>query len=121
MIAIAVALSGGLGAMSRFVVDGVLARRNRRAYPVGTLVVNVLGSFLLGLLIAHFGGRADSVEMRALLGTGFLGGFTTFSAASVEVVFLVAARRRLAGVALGLGMLVASLAAAWLGFALWSR
>lgn len=114
-----VALCGGLGAATRFVVDSALAARNRRPYPVGTLVINVTGSALLGFLAAlvarHGPGAAD---LKAALGTGFLGGYTTFSTASVELVRLTRAGRGGTAVALALAMVTLSVAAAAFGFAL---
>lgn len=79
-----VALAGGIGAVLRFVVESMTSSV-RAAVPLGTFVVNVTGSFLLGLLVATTG--ADS-DLRAVVGTGLLGGYTTFSAASLEAVLL---------------------------------
>lgn len=111
-----VALAGGLGAGARFVLDGVLTEHSRRALPVATLAINVLGSFLLGVVVGWAaGGRADGV--RAVVGVGFLGGFTTFSTASVELVRLVRSERPIAAVGLAAAMLVASGAAALIGLA----
>jgi len=111
-----IALAGGLGATARFVLDGVVARRNPFRFPLGTVVINVTGSLLLGLLtgaVVAYGG-ADQVEL--VIGTGFLGGYTTFSTASVEAVRLAADTRALAlSFAHAAGMLVLSLAAAGLG------
>ena len=120
MTGLLVALCGGLGAVTRFVLDSAIAARNRRPYPVGTLVINVTGSFLLGLLTAWAARRGPgAAEIRAALGTGFLGGYTTFSTASVELVRLARAGRSGTAVVLGVGMLLASVAAAaagaWLG------
>lgn len=117
MIAL-VALAGGVGAALRFLVDGLVTRHVRARVPWGTVVVNVTGSFLLGLLVTTTGDG----DVRTVLGTGLLGGYTTFSAASVEAVSL--ARHRGTGAALtatahAAVMLLLSLAAAgaglWLG------
>jgi len=117
MTPLLIALAGGLGAAARFVVDGAVAHRNHFRFPLGTVVINVTGSLLLGLLtgtvIAHGGGPN---ELQLVLGTGFLGGYTTFSTASVEAVRLAAGTRALAlSFAHAAGMLVLSLAAAGLG------
>lgn len=117
-----VAVCGGLGAMTRFVLDSALAARNRRPYPVGTLVINVSGSLLLGGLAglaARLGPGAD--EVTAALGVGFLGGYTTFSTASVEVVRLGRDERRASAVGLAVAMVLLSVAAAALGGWLGSR
>ena len=109
------ALFGGLGAVARFVVDGELGRRLPARLAVATLVINVTGSFGLGLLTtpALAGGPVQLV-----LGTGFLGGFTTFSTASVELVRLAAAGRRGAALVLAVTMLAASALAATCGLML---
>ena len=116
MTPLLIALAGGLGATARFVLDGVVDRRNPFRFPLGTVVINVTGSLLLGLLtgaVVAYGG-ADQVEL--VIGTGFLGGYTTFSTASVEAVRLAAGTRALAlSFAHAVGMLVLSLAAAGLG------
>lgn len=114
MIGVVVALAGGLGAGSRFILDGVLTARLRPSLPLGTVVINVLGSFLLGALAA-WGAAGGSTSVVAVLGVGFLGGFTTFSTASVELVLLLRERRRLTAVMLGAAMLLLALAAAALG------
>lgn len=116
MTPLVIALAGGLGAAARFVVDGVAARRNPFRFPLGTLVVNVTGSLLLGLLTGAVIAYGGAEELQLILGTGFLGGYTTFSTASVEAVRLAVGARALAlSFAHAAGMLVLSLAAAGLG------
>lgn len=109
----ALVLVGGLGAGARYVVDGLVMRGRKDAFPAGILMVNTMGSFLLGVLtgIPQFPGI-----WLAILGAGALGGFTTFSAVSVESVLLARrGRRDWAWINL-LGTLVACLIAAALGF-----
>lgn len=89
----AVAVAGGLGAATRFALDGALRSRFSGALPVGTILINLSGSFVLGLLTGLAAAAVLPEEARAIAGTGFLGGFTTFSAASVETVRLATARR----------------------------
>jgi CrcB protein len=119
MIALWVALAGGLGAGARLVVDGAVRGRWATAFPIGTLLINIGGSLLLGVVVglALFHGAPDS--LRLVVGTGFCGGYTTFSTASVEIVRL--AQRRLIGQALtyAVGSVVLSTlaAAAGLGIA----
>lgn len=112
-----VGLAGGLGAATRFVVDGLVRSRLRTALPVGTIIINVTGSFLLGLLagaVMH----AAPAELQAIAGTGFLGGYTTFSTASFETVRLIQSRRTGLALLNGIGTAVAAVAAAAGGLAL---
>ena len=111
-----VGLFGGLGAAVRFFVDGVVTSLRRTSVPIGTLAVNLVGSFGLGLLFGWWSGRADLVV--ALVGTGFLGGFTTFSTAMLESARLVLQRRPVAGVGLVLLMVVLCVGAAAFGWTL---
>ena len=75
-----VAIIGGIGAVLRFVIDRAVARRAARAFPFGTLAVNISGAFLLGFL----GGLALSKDAALLVGTGFVGAYTTFSTWMLE-------------------------------------
>ncbi len=122
MIPLLVALAGGLGAVTRFVVDAAVTRRTRSVrLPVGTIVVNVTGSLLLGLVVGWWSSRTGDPTLRAILGTGFLGGYTTFSTASVEAARLVRAERPWSVLLHAGGTLVAGVLAAALGFWLGSR
>ena len=109
-----VSLAGGLGAVARFLLDGAITRRSTLSFPVATLSVNVTGSFLLGALV-QANAAADLAVLTAVAGVGFLGGFTTFSTASVELVGLVRSGRSVAAVVLGVSMLLLSVVAALLG------
>jgi CrcB protein len=115
LLVLAVAAAGGVGAVARLVLDGLLRARVRIAYPLGTTVINVTGSFLLGLVTGLALAHGLPAEWRAVLGTGFLGGYTTFSTASYETVRLAQQRRYRAAYVNGVGMLVLALAAAGLG------
>jgi fluoride exporter len=79
----AVFLGGGLGAVARYGLSGLLVRGS---FPLGTLAVNILGSFCIGLVIATLLVRAAAPEWRLFLATGLMGGFTTFSAFALETV-----------------------------------
>ncbi|KFF59936.1 chromosome condensation protein CrcB [Cryobacterium sp. MLB-32] len=114
---LAVALAGGLGATARFVFDGLLRSRLRTPFPFGTTVINVSGSLLLGLVTGLALVNLVSTEWYLILGGGLLGGYTTFSTASIETVRLLQQRRYRPALTAGLGMLVASVVAA--GFGLW--
>lgn len=121
VLALLVALGGGAGAVTRFVTDSVVARRSRLRIPLGTLVINVSGSLLLGLLAGALGAAAaDSPggHLLAVAGTGFCGGYTTFSTASLEVVRLWLGEGRATGWAYALATLAGSLLAAGVGLAI---
>jgi len=110
----ALIVGGGLGAGARYAVDAVIMRGRRDAFPLGILVVNVIGAFLLGLLT----GAGLAPNWLAILGTGVLGGFTTFSTVSVETVLLAQRGRRDWAWANLLGTLLLALVAASLGILL---
>jgi CrcB protein len=75
-----VAFVGGIGSMLRFLLDRAVARRVARAFPFGTLAVNISGAALLGFL----GALALSKDAALLAGTGFVGAYTTFSTWMLE-------------------------------------
>lgn len=81
---VAVALFGALGALARFRLDSAVSARFPSDFPLGTLAVNLTGSFGLGILVA----ASVSHRIAFLLGTGFAGGYTTFSTWMVESVRL---------------------------------
>jgi CrcB protein len=114
MTPLLIALAGGLGAATRLVVDGLVRNRVSPTFPWATVLINVTGSFLLGLLV----GLAPGDRWHDVAGTGFLGGYTTFSTASLETAALLLDRRPLAAAANGLGVLVVGVAAAAGGYAL---
>jgi fluoride exporter len=109
-----VAVGGGVGAALRFVLDGLVKARVS-GFPLGTALINVTGSFVLGGITGL--GEAGTLlpTAVAVLGTGMMGGYTTFSTASVETVQLLRSGRTRAAVLNGLGMLVVSVGAAALG------
>ena len=90
---LAVPLAGGLGAAVRFVVDSAVRARwplptkGGRVWPLGILVINVTGSLSLGLLTG-WGLQRGPSDWLVIAGTGLLGGYTTFSTASVDAVLL---------------------------------
>lgn len=114
---LAVALGSAVGGVARYVISGALQRPSN-AFPVGTLTVNIVGSFVLGAVVRYTAmSPTFSTEMRLLLGAGFCGGFTTFSTFSVETLELLqgGAYAR-AGLYVGLSVLT-GLTAAVLGMA----
>jgi CrcB protein len=114
MTVLLMALAGGLGAGSRYGLDAWMRPRVSDTLPWPTLLINVTGSFMLGLLV----GLGTDTTWLTIAGTGFLGGYTTFSAASVETVQLALAGRPAAAAVNALTMLVGSVAAAACGYLL---
>lgn len=112
----ALAAAGGLGAAARFAVDGVVGSRLRTIFPLATFIINVSGSLALGLLTSLAAGHLISQDWALILGSGFLGGYTTFSTASYETVRLMGEKRYFASLANALGSLIATVGAAGLGF-----
>jgi CrcB protein len=115
-IALAVAVAGALGALARYELDGFVAARAVGAFPWGTFVVNVSGSFALGLVFTLFAERM-TVEpwLRSALTIGFLGAYTTFSTLSLESYRLLEDGAVFLALANMLGSLAAGLGAVYLG------
>ena len=116
-----VTLGGGLGALARFALTGWIARRFGESFPLGTLVINVSGSFLIGFIAtaAGEGGRYFlSVPARQFLMVGVLGGFTTFSAFSLQTLALALDGAWFSAALNAALSLVGCLFAVWLGHAL---
>jgi fluoride exporter len=114
-----VAIGGALGSVCRYLVGLWALRQFGPNFPWGTLTVNVAGSFAIGLLVELIVRRYDaSPEMRLLLITGVLGGFTTFSAFSLDVITLFERGAALAGATYVLASVAISLGAVFAGLAL---
>ena len=116
-VLLAVGLLGGAGSLARFLLDRAVATRADRhdypgrAFPLGTLAVNLSGALLLGVLV----GLGPGDDTLRLLGTGLLGAYTTFSAWMLETERLAAGGRRgatAANIALSVAL---GLLAVWLG------
>jgi fluoride exporter len=89
-VAIAVLIGGAIGSLVRLLVGAAIQQRYGLAFPVGTLVINVTGSLLLGFLMRFaLDTTAITPIIRALITTGFCGGYTTFSTFSYETVDLM--------------------------------
>ncbi|WP_025630471.1 fluoride efflux transporter CrcB, partial [Vibrio parahaemolyticus] len=117
-----IALGGAIGACSRYLVSEFCVLLFGRGFPYGTLTVNVVGSFIMGLLIAAFESEILATEpWRQVIGLGFLGALTTFSTFSMDNVLLM---QQGAFFKMGLNILlnvVLSISAAWIGFPLFMR
>ena len=114
--AIAVALGGAVGAVLRFFVDRAVTARWAPAFPVATLLINVTGSFVLGVVTGM--GTVLGPTWTLALGTGLCGGYTTFSTAMVDAVRLARTQRAGAAVVSVLGTVLWSLLAVATGLTL---
>ena len=115
-----VGLAGSLGAAARFIADGTIRTRTSTRVPLGTMAINVAGSLVLGVLTGLVVFHHASPTLTLVAGTGFCGGFTTFSTASFETIRLIQ-QGELRAAALSSGVTVGgTLAAAAAGLALTS-
>ena len=113
-LVLAIGLFGGVGAIARFALDGTISSALARAFPFGTLAVNLSGAFILGLLV----GASVGADAMRLAGTGAIGAFTTFSTWMLESHRLAEDGATRLGAWNILASLLAGLAAAALGRAL---
>lgn len=111
VVLLAAAVCGGLGAGVRYLVDVAVARRAGTRFPWGVMVVNLTGSFALGVLVGALPGAAF------IVGAGFLGGYTTFSTAMLDAIGLWRDGERPAAVFDAAGMLLAAILLAAAGLA----
>ncbi|SCB56562.1 camphor resistance protein CrcB [Rhizobium aethiopicum] len=117
--ALLVAVGGAIGSVLRYYVGKWALRLMGPAFPWGTLAVNVVGCFVIGVFAELIARRFNaSIELRLLLITGFLGGFTTFSAFSLDAISLFEGGNTVAGgvyIAASVGL---SMAAVFAGLAI---
>ncbi|MDB5448899.1 MAG: crcB [Phenylobacterium sp.] len=114
---------GALGAIARYLLGSQLTRTLGTRWPYGTFAANLIGGLCMGLLIgvlAHRGG-ADQEKWRLLLGVGMLGGFTTFSAFSLETALMIERRTYGAAAAYSATSVVFAVVALFLGLMLARR
>ncbi len=111
-------VGGALGTLSRFGVNKAVSHDG--LFPVATFAVNVVGSFALGMLLAAILHRGSD-SLRLLLGTGFLGGFTTYSALAVETDALIRGDHLALGITYAAASVIVGLAAALAGVVVGSK
>jgi len=118
-----VAVGGAGGAVMRYVLGAQALRAFGAGWPYGTLIANILGGLLMGALVGILAARGgpDQEKWRLLLGVGVLGGFTTFSAYSLEIVMMIERRAYLQAVTYSLGSVVLSVSALFIGMILVRR
>lgn len=111
-----VGLGGAAGSMLRYLTSVVTLKYYSASFPLATLIVNVVGCFLAGLIFGSITQEtADAQNLKVLLLTGFCGGFTTFSAFALENVRLMNSGNLSTAIVYTVVSLVAGLLAAWLG------
>jgi CrcB protein len=115
-----VALAGALGALARFGIHGLVQSRTASRFPYGTVVVNLTGSFALGLLVGLVTYQGLDGDVRTVVGTGFIGAYTTFSSFSYDTYGLFEGGVSRAALVNALGSMALGLALATAGFALGS-
>ena len=114
-----VGLGGGLGSLLRWWIGLRVGQLYKGPFPLGTFLINVSGAFVLGLLLELLSRRGPDVGARRLLrlglGTGVMGGYTTYSTFALETVRLLEGGALLLGLGYALGSVLLGLAAAWAG------
>ncbi|HEX5455979.1 MAG TPA: fluoride efflux transporter CrcB [Candidatus Saccharimonadales bacterium] len=115
MTVLFISLAGGSGALARFIVDGLVRTRLGRRFPWGTMLINISGSLILGIITGLFLNHKVGMNTKLILGTGFCGGYTTFSTASFESVRLIEEKLYSQAFYQIMGSLVFSVAFAGLG------
>ena len=84
-----VAIGGGIGAMGRYGLAELTRRLVGTGFPIATMSANIFGGLLMGFLIGALSGQAEAQSLRLFIGVGILGGFTTFSAFSLEAMIML--------------------------------
>ena len=113
---VAVLVGGGSGALARYVFGAAIMQRYGGTFPLGTFVINVTGSFLVGLIMTILTERFQPHPYwRLFLVVGFLGGYTTFSSFEYETLQAVRQGSRWLGLLNVVGSVVLGYAAVWLG------
>ena len=113
-----VLFGGGLGSVARYVVGTAIASRVGGRFPLGTMVINLSGSFLIGVLMTLLTERLPHPTLRLLLVTGFLGGYTTFSTFEYETFQAVQGGAAWIGMLNVVGSVSLGYIAVWLGAAM---
>ncbi len=113
-----IGLAGAMGALMRYVLGRFVAERISSSFPLGTMLINVSGAFLIGLIFVTASLHLISSSVQVVLATGFLGGYTTFSTMSWEGVQLIRGGNRWTSVLYLGGTVALGLLAVVLGFGL---
>ncbi len=97
-----VMIGGAIGAAGRYAIARLVGPPSDAGWPLATLAANLIGALAMGLLIGWLTRRADGEAWKLLLGVGVLGGFTTFSTFSLELVLLIGGGRTLTAISYAL-------------------
>jgi CrcB protein len=85
-----VLVGSGIGGASRYVVAEFIRQKNMLKFPLGTCLINIVGCFIIGLILGYYTkNTTENADIKLLLTTGFCGGFTTFSAFAAENLYLI--------------------------------
>jgi CrcB protein len=116
---LAVMAGGGIGAALRYIIASYVARFHSGPFPLGTFLINVTGSFIIGLLMTFFLYRSDlNPAWRLFLVTGVLGGYTTFSSFEWEILTAVKSGAAVAAILNVLLSVALGFVGVWIGAAL---
>jgi fluoride exporter len=114
-----VGLGGGFGSIFRYLTSVLTEKFYSGTYPLATFIANILGCFIIGLLIGIIGHHSQANQnLKLLLVTGFCGGYTTFSTFASENITLLQANHSLTAILYIGTSVIAGLLAVWLGMAL---
>ena len=113
---LAVGIGGFFGSIFRYLISHYINISTHSTFPFGTLIVNIVGSFLIGIIIAAALEGDLNKSMRLLLATGFCGGFTTFSSFSYEFFSLLQHEQTGYAFLYAIASFILGLAFVWLGF-----
>jgi CrcB protein len=112
-----IGIGGAIGAVGRYILQGLVYQFTGAFFPYGTLVVNVFGCFLIGLVMGLTEDRfLIDAQLRLFITVGILGGFTTFSSFGYETFAMLRDGEVLRASVNVIGSVIAGLAAVWLGF-----
>lgn len=116
---LAVGFGGALGAIARYLISVWTIQRFSNGFPLGTLLVNAIGAFLIGILFVFISERAIiAAQWRPLLVVGLLGSLTTFSTFSIETVTMLQQGQWISAIAYIVGSVIICLALTWAGIEL---
>jgi len=116
-----VVLGGAVGSLTRYIVGVAVMTRLATRFPLGTMLINITGSFLIGVLMTLFAERPPHPNWRLVLVVGFLGGYTTFSSFEWETLALVKGGGQALAFLNVAGSVILGYGAVWLGAVLAGR